>query len=96
MKRILVILGELKLKFQGRHTMVCSCVHGPADPFWHVPFVLWVYGHGLTRLGHNLHAGILPFQAPEYPAEEADSGDFGGAQVSEPTHHGVYLCPWAC
>ena len=71
--------------------MVCSCVHGPADPFWHVPFVLWVYGHGLTRLGHNLHAGILPFQAPEYPAEEVDSGDFGGELKFQSRHMRLFF-----
>ena len=60
--------------------MVCSCGHGPDDSCWHVPFGLWVYGHGMTRLGHNLHTGILPFQASEYPAEELDFEVFAIAQ----------------
>ena len=61
---------------QNQRMMVCSCGHGADDCCWHVPFALWVYGHGMTRLDHDLCTGIHPFQAPEYPAEELDFGDF--------------------
>ena len=75
---------------QNQHVMVCSCGHGGDDCWWHVPFALWVYGHGLRSLGHNLHTGIHPFHTSEYPAEELDVGDFGRKNhQAEPTRDGV-------
>ena len=74
---------------QNQHVMVCSCGHGADGCCWHVPFALWVYGHGLRSLGHNLHTGIHPFHAPEYPAEELDFGDFARNHRAEPPRDGV-------
>ena len=81
------------LRGQTPHVMVCSCGHECADSCWHVPFGLWVYGKQLMSLGHDLHTGILPFQAQEYLAEEVDFGDFAGAQGAEPTCDGAWLWP---
>ena len=79
------------IKAQNQHTMVCSYSHDGADDCcWHVPFALWVYGHGLRSLGHNLHTGIQPFHASEYPAEELDFGDlFARNHRAEPPRDGV-------
>ena len=46
-----------------RRLMVCSSAHGSGVPFWHVPFGLWMYGDGLTRLGHGLRGGITRVMA---------------------------------
>ena len=43
----------------------------PAAYCWHALFVLWVYGHVLTKLGHGMCAGIHPFpghRVPTFPA----------------------------
>ena len=55
-----------------QHKRVCSCGHGADGCCWHVSFVLWVYGHGLRSLGHNLHTGIQPFHVSDYPVQDLD------------------------
>ncbi len=43
---------------------------------WHVPFVLWVHGNGLTSFVHELNALIHPFQASEWPEDVPKGLDF--------------------
>ena len=42
---------------------------------FHLPFLM--HGNGLTSLGHDLHARMHPFQAPQCPAGGLVSGGFG-------------------
>ena len=47
--------------------MLCVSIHAPDDCCWPTLFALWVCGNGFTRLEHDLHVRMHPFQATQYP-----------------------------